>query len=379
MLTQNNTGKHILKRVLFAIGFGFAGWIILSMLAILPQKMSFPLPEFMQSYNSNLYHTGYTYRNGLLEMREKPLIEPGTFSSLNLNMNNNLQNGVYAPTDNSKVYFRCAGQGSSFDSEAYKSNVVIEEEGGIQVPLDKCSVVLKNDTIPRLYHKGTFLETSYWDNGFYTYRPKNEGGKYLDNQKIAELAARSETESISYVDMMGLLQYTYSGLLQGWYPEEQIAVIKRQTTEKQTVIYRYYTEKLVDGEYVNEKYGPYDYKLITMASDFEMLAYDADASEVICLNLKTGDKHTLVNNVTSLKSLHFCNEKNGNLIVGGIVSDNYVFVKYVEGIVPYELEEDFQVSRLVLTDEKFILFSIKDDAKFSYKISTHNELKEVAK
>ena len=82
--------NKILYKVIIPLLYLCAAWIVFSMQGFLPKKLSFPIPEEKQKYNSSFYLSGYSLVSDFIHFWDDS-VPAGTINSLDVLSNNNIR------------------------------------------------------------------------------------------------------------------------------------------------------------------------------------------------------------------------------------------------------------------------------------------------
>ncbi len=360
-------------------------WCVFSALGVVPELMSVPLPSWLKTYNSNLYLTGRTYRNELIKISEENTVEPGSFSKLELFKNANLQSTCYSIVDDKTIFFGLGNDVYKFDKKDYSFDTISEEGYGVIFPIGReYEVALSPKNDPALYHKDVYYRENPYYQSFYRYNKTAKNKREFAEYVVIDHLINSEKEYISNSELVSLIYLVYEEKLLYWSYEDKVAIFQTENEEGVSEIRKYdITKEYIEGgagirKYEYDSFTVSDYVIWQVVSKNEVVGYNEETKIIELWNLDTDTKKGLLCEVPDIRSLNYCYTEEGELVVGGIVSEKEAFWDYTnqKGSITYSIDSGYMY--YLAMDQKdisVICASNNHDPSFGYFVGNHGKLK----
>lgn len=323
------------------------GWILFSVIGVLPVKMSCPLPVYMHSFTSGLPDTGYTREYALGRLAEKASVNTGVFDSLHLFNNNNRSQKAYF--DYGKNAYCIAAMDGSYvlNEETWESEYYSALTGNVVINVEDYTYMYDSKLIATRRGTKIILPNLIEEDG---YGRVSAAAKLLEKQRNEKISPDELAELLCLCSDKG-------ARLIGWYPDSCTAIFEAHAGEV-VVCNSLSLEMTV--------YEGFDYTYTTAVSKEDIIGWSNQRGAVVKRNLTTGYEQTLIK-ADEVKQLNFT-YFNNSLVVGGLYDNHTAFIYYTasNSLKSYPLGDNFTANRFLFGEDTFAVISLDNESSFKH-------------
>lgn len=335
------TERKLVKR-LEALVLPVLIFILISAMGLLPKKISYKLPPFLQSYSYMLPGTGYPINDRRRTEPETRTFAAGAFDSLGAFEHMDLQNGG----------FRSARTGRMFYTYLEGLMSVRETKDGLA---DTGKQVIDNKSVaftPVLRYGNYY----YFVNGDTVTVQCSKKQSYNinagcpDPETLVALLEKETKERITLQEFCDLVAETLNGRLLRFDPKTHTAYLREQRADGREEVQRWDTATGAHEEYV--EYGLY--KVLCSCSDAYFILYFTETRSLVLYD-KTDDSMTgIETDIEPPSAINYRWRSPDDLVIVYAVGNNVYEVVWKDQRLDTLYSGDQQFTRLICGKDGFL-------------------------